>query len=48
MILMTADNVQDKFCFKDTPLKRETQWKVTSNQSTKGLKDYQLLLKGSY
>lgn len=34
MILMTADNIQDKFCFKDTPPKRETQWKVTSNQST--------------
>ena len=34
MILMTADNIQDKFCFKDTPRKRETQWKVTSNQST--------------
>ena len=27
MILMTADNIQDQFCFKDTPPKRETQWK---------------------
>ena len=34
MILMTANNIQDKFCFKYTPPKRETQWKVTSNQST--------------
>ena len=34
MILMTADNIQDKFCFKDTPPKRETEWKVTSNRST--------------
>ena len=33
-ILMTADNIQDKFCFKDTPPKRETQWKVANNQST--------------
>ena len=31
MILVTADNIQDQFCFKDTPPKRETQWKVTSN-----------------
>ena len=34
MILMTADNIQDQFCSKDTPPKRETQWKVTSNRST--------------
>ena len=32
MILMTADNIQDKFCFKDTPPKRET---VKSNEQSK-------------
>ena len=31
MILMTADNIQDKFCFKDTPPKRET---VESNEQS--------------
>ena len=31
MILMTADNIQEKFCFKDTPPKRET---VESNEQS--------------
>ena len=31
MILMTADNIQDQFCFKDTPPKRET---VESNEQS--------------
>ena len=31
MILMTADNVHDQFCFKDTPPKRET---VESNEQS--------------
>ena len=31
MILMTADNIQDQFCFKDTPPKRDT---VESNEQS--------------
>ena len=34
MILMTADNTQEHFYFKDSPPKREAQCKVTSNRST--------------